>query len=105
MREKLIELLYEARMMCEERSCAHCEYADEDRCMQAMQADHIIANGVTVQKKGEWEIRTDYYDCEYAVCSACGSEFYDGENDTVDQRPNFCLECGADMRGEEHEID
>ena len=95
MREKLIELLYEARMMCEESYCAHCEYDDEGRCMQAMQADHIIANGVTVRQKGEWIRQDDTY--TRFMCSNC-------ETKNHAFRYDYCHHCGADMRGE-HETD
>jgi hypothetical protein len=61
-------------------------------------ADHLLASGVVVRKKGEWEIIRDDYDNELMRCPACREEFYDGENDTVDHTPNFCPNCGADMR-------
>lgn len=47
---------------------------------------------------GRWEIITDDYDCEMMCCSVCRSEFYDGDNDTVDCLHNYCPNCGADMR-------
>jgi hypothetical protein len=62
-------------------------------------ADHLLANGVVVREKGEWEIRVDDFDNEYMLCPVCREEFYDGDNDTVDRTPNFCPNCGADMRG------
>jgi hypothetical protein len=52
-----------------------------------------------VREKGEWEIREDSYGNELMWCPFCHEEFYDGENDTVDHTPNFCPNCGADMRG------
>lgn len=62
-------------------------------------ADHLMKHGVVVREKGEWEIRVDDYDNELMWCPFCHEEFYDGENDTVDHTPNFCPNCGADMRG------
>lgn len=47
---------------------------------------------------GEWEIYTDEYDCEYMRCSICGEEFYPVDEDTVDTTPNYCQNCGADMK-------
>ena len=91
-REKLIELLIESEKevywVCHER------YAIEK------QADRLIANGVVVRDKGEWDIRIDDYDCEYMVCSVCNTDFFDGANDTVDYKPDFCPVCGSDMRGD-----
>ena len=53
-----------------------------------------------VQKHGRWEIIVDDYDCEMMQCSCCGSEFYDGDNDTVDCLHNYCPNCGAKMDGD-----
>ena len=65
-------------------------------------AKYLIANGVTVQKHGRWEIILDEWDCEFAKCSACGGEFYDLE-DTIDTLMNYCPNCGAKMDGERKE--
>lgn len=48
-------------------------------------------------KHGEWIIKCDDYDCELMCCSICESEFYDGDNDTVDSLHNYCPKCGAKM--------
>jgi hypothetical protein len=49
-------------------------------------------------KHGRWEVfLSDYDDCEMMSCSNCRSEFYDGDNDTVDNFPNYCANCGAKM--------
>lgn len=71
------------------------------RAKAEMIADHLLANGVVVREKGEWEITRDDYDNELMRCPVCHAEMYDGENDTVDSTPNFCPNCGADMRIEE----
>ena len=50
-REKLIELLEEAQWNCYHTSCRKCTYAkSECRCEHEQAADHLISNGVTVQK-------------------------------------------------------
>ena len=54
------------------------------------------------QKKGKWiEVDgTDYEQfCKCSVCG-CGSDSFD----TV-YKPNFCPNCGADMRGDADETD
>lgn len=48
---------------------------------------------------GQWNIILDDYDCEMMQCSCCKTEFYDGDNDTVDSLYNYCPNCGAKMDG------
>lgn len=81
MREKLIELL--------------CHYLIPEVTEEI--ADHLIENNVVIQKQGKWEVHIDEDDCEYARCTVCGEEFYDGDNDTIDRLPKYCKECGARM--------
>lgn len=53
-------------------------------------ADYLIANGVTIRERGEWEKKILFpihYDC-----SVCGL--------SVDYKKPFCPHCGADMRGD-----
>lgn len=78
MRENLIDLLYEAEGL-----------VNNELPTIEMVADHLIANGVTVQeeaklywkpvKPGEWNL----------TCSACDSHLGCKEN------ASFCPECGA----------
>lgn len=106
-REKLIALITDAFDKCVSVSCVNCKEYDRNEkisdrsCQGRLFADHLIANGVVVREKGEWEIIRDDYDNELMRCPYCREEFYDGENDTVDHTPNFCPNCGADMRVEE----
>ena len=59
-------------------------------------ADHLLANGVVVREKGEWEVG-DYYDCG-DVCSCCV-----WDSALVPCEYNFCPDCGADMRKGEND--
>ena len=97
-REKLIELLREAKT----KEQHDFLFADIDTAMDMPKGDeyvaeHLIAHGVTVKECGHWKIIMDEYDCEMMCCSVCGSEFYDGDNDTVDCLHNYCPHCGAKM--------
>ena len=60
------------------------------------EADILIANGVTVQKRGEWINQTrnmkGLIDYRY-VCSVCGHSF----GNTGAKNFNYCPACGAVM--------
>ena len=64
-------------------------------------ATHLISNGVVVREKGEW---VDHFVRDWR-CSKCGEPIYkvrkvDGY--CFDDKPNFCPNCGADMRRREN---
>ena len=77
LKQRLMELIYKhsPRLVEEEASCL---------------AARLIANGVTIRERGEWEEHT-YGELK---CSACGIM----QEDEL-RRYNFCPHCGADMRG------
>lgn len=106
-RKQLIELQKEALDKCNYTKCKLCPFKEYglSTCQERLVADYLIANGVTVRDKAKWKLRIDDCDCEYVMCSACGAVFYNYDEDTIDYTPDFCVGCGADMRGEEHEID
>lgn len=101
-REKLIELILEADEVCSQTDCLECKYQykrTEDTCGDAMLADHLIANGVTVQKRGEW------IDHASSCCGKVNPTLdMNGWGDYVSENTNYCGNCGADMRGA-HETD
>lgn len=71
----------------------HCDYAmnidcNED-CANCL-ADHLIANGVTIQKHGRWLGEPGYF-----KCSCCGK--YGG--DCGFETSAYCPNCGAKMEG------
>ena len=71
------------------------------RCWQMDWLDCYDENKKLVeQKKGQWNILTDEYDCEYMKCSVCSEEFYPVDEDTVDRVYNYCPHCGAKMEEE-----
>ena len=84
-REKLMELLREAPYNIFGNKLGNCYF---DSCLELI-ADHLIANGVTVQeaaklywkpvKPGEWNL----------TCSACDSHLGCREG------AKYCPECGA----------
>ena len=50
-REKLIELIQDGTHQCSKILCKECEhFAKLEKCKANIIADHLIANGVTVQK-------------------------------------------------------
>ena len=61
-------------------------------------ADYLLANGVVVREKGEWEY-TDDIDEDgniQAYCSACGAG--DKHATSMVGKVPYCWKCGADMR-------
>lgn len=57
----------------------------------------IDADALKERPQGEW-IETNSYD-ENIICSSCKTEF-NGDIKLIcgGENPNFCPECGADMR-------
>lgn len=101
-REKLIELLAKgcdyARDKCGDVRCDECEGGNHNGCTLIYLADHLLSNGVTVQKQGRW---VDHMVRDWR-CSECGEPInkvrkVDGY--CYDDKPNYCPNCGADMRG------
>lgn len=97
-KEKLVELLHVS--VCD-YNCEHCEYSYSDEAciafLEQMAADHLIANGVTVQKQGQWIVlgqRTYGSGRSYThYCSECGQHGFDDYK--------RCPNCGAIMDLEE----
>ncbi len=51
MRDRLVELVVQAREDCTSTSCFQCEYRDKEMpkdCFPRLIADHLLANGVIV---------------------------------------------------------
>ena len=99
-RERLIELIAVGRNMrdseCENYfSCSKCPHGEN--CEAEFIADYLIANGVTVQKHGQWE---DYVNIKGVVrCSECHDTYiYRGWVD--EGKWYYCPNCGAKMDGE-----
>ena len=93
-REKLVEILkqapFEGRVLD--------EWWFEEKIKKI--ADHLISNGVTVQKCGYWISLTD---CANAgvYCSVCNKKVYKEDyawcNRKNKLRSNYCPHCGAKM--------
>lgn len=65
-----------------------------------------LPSAQTERKKGKWIERNprNSPDCRLIECSECGNAYIVGYNinydDWIDRR-NFCMKCGADMRGKQ----
>ena len=95
-RKKLVELLKEAPYNIFDNKLGGMLF---DSCI-AMIADHLITNGVTVQKCGYWISLTD---CANAgvYCSVCHKKVYKEDyawcNRKNKLRSDYCPHCGAKM--------
>ena len=93
-REKLVEILKQAPF--EGKVLDEWWWEEKIRII----ADHLIANGVTVQEYGHWVSLTD---CSNAgvYCSVCNKkvyiEDYAWRNRKNKLRSNYCPHCGANM--------
>ena len=100
-REKLVELLesHVSGLACEYES-GSCELTSCRSCNAKNIADHLIANGVTVQECGHWVSLTD---CSNAgvYCSVCNKKVYKEDyawcNRKNKLRSDYCPHCGAKM--------
>ena len=93
-REKLIALMRQVDACI----CNLCDGGEEPFNHSAeILADHFLANGVVVREKGEW---VDHCVRDWR-CSKCGEKIKKVRNVDgycYDDKPNFCPNCGADMR-------
>ena len=93
---------------CPDRIMGSCGHVVRmDFCAIGHMADWLIANGVVVREKGEWEVggHCNHKPCrirhadKWTIyrCSKCG--YSNGRK----KRANFCPNCGADMRKGEND--
>lgn len=92
-KEKPIELMLKIYEKCNlvEDCELECEYyEDYPKCQYEKILDHLIANNVVVRETGYLIFHEDEYGT-VAECSCCHVQgmLYG----------NFCVHCGADMRG------
>ena len=92
LKQRMIELL---DGYYEETGVGFVHYLTDEEC--EMIADHLIANGVTIRERGEWQ-QNPYYKSIY-YCSKCGRHIEDGsDNPNPQEHFPYCI-CGADMWG------
>ena len=90
MRDRLIELLKQA-----ERTFSTTGRPVLD--IEEYVADHLFANGVTVQAHGEWIEQSDGWDGVLYTCSACRCDWCTIDGTPFENNMRFCPECGAKM--------
>lgn len=87
-KEKLFELIGQVQDCgCDVTDVVKMTYVENNVLI-----DHLIKNGVTIQKRGRWIPASDVGDCCYR-CNVCGKviDHYCDEDD------NYCSRCGAKM--------
>lgn len=90
-KERLVELIWYTTEACFDADCAVCKYAKFTDCREMYIADHLIANGVVVQKQGEW---LPYPSDMDMACSVCGMEY---PKSKMPKNVGYCPNCGAKM--------
>ena len=84
---------------CHGVRCRACQYGDEIN-------DIDSAPTVEQRKAGQWidgkRMKFDGTFYWFRQCNQCGYERNDCD---TEKDSNFCPDCGADMRGEQHETD
>lgn len=103
-RDRLIELIKycaDCPHPEEDFPCECCRYAKEKNCREAYIADHLIANGVTIQKRGRWDDSGRYKFPSGALairCSECGCALHESEYRLYNW--HYCPCCGSKMEEE-----
>lgn len=83
--------------------CGHSNYDEYNYITDTEIAKMPTIDPEDCRPHGRWKIKLDDYDCEYAMCSVCGEEFYDASGeDTIDITFNYCPHCGAKMNEKEN---
>ena len=92
-REKLVEIMED--LGCNDEYCKDCEFCNDiDGCVHRQKeiiADRLIANGVTVQERGNWKY---YHKQNKAVCTSCS---FERDLDANFGKAIACPNCGAYM--------
>ena len=108
MHEKLTQLMKDLDVY----NCAECQNCEsykygldcDDDCFCGKVADYLIAADVVERKRGEW-VDTGFENStgKIYVCSACNKTNNPNKKDVelgrTKEKPDFCPNCGADMRG------
>lgn len=85
--------------MCKDMD-GECTTEDRETYIQRFEALRMAIEALQEpeRKKGQWIILSSNEDSAVCKCSVCGEDFifYNGEF-----FPNYCGDCGSDMRGEE----
>lgn len=85
--------------------CLDCKEYDQEK-HSCPRWNRVIRQTVEDWKAEQPERKKDRWERHYCedgnpdgwACSKCGEWFYFG-----DKKPNFCPDCGADLRGDDHE--
>lgn len=99
MRDRLIELIKQGvdQTPCNSNSDYDCEGVKCKDCESKSIADHLLANGVIVQKQGKWvsaPIKEKGYDSKtIPTCTNCGYQSF--------ITYTYCPDCGTKLKERE----
>ena len=89
---------------CADAAHDNYEWDVEEGYLNSIDCIEALPSAQTERKKGKWIERNprNSPDCRLIECSECGNAYIVGYNinydDWIDGR-NFCMKCGADLRG------
>ena len=90
-RDRLIELLKGAETKVAEALTRPLELEE----WLGIYADYLLANGVIVQKQGEWQVHQND-ECWHYDCPFCDDGYATKGKDLTP--PNYCGNCGAKLK-------
>lgn len=91
---------YISREAAIEIICGQCAFKDacdagvEPRCSYYIRMTQIPAADVRPIVRGKWIVSHDFDSYQLLQCDQCNSMMWNHEKEV----PNFCYNCGADMR-------
>lgn len=98
-REKLVKLLKDADKACDQQDCETCSFRviEPQSCSYGFIANYLVANGIVIQKQGEWLLVEEQRNRLLYQCSACKRTVAITPTDIIERKYPHCKYCGVEM--------